>query len=61
MWDARTKTMDKEWPWQYANGGIGTLRCVRIFNSPKEARAHINKFVKLNKIKEFRIKRAKKT
>ncbi len=61
MWDARTKTMDKDWPWQYANGGVGTLRCARIFQSIKECKAHINQFVKVNKIKEFRIKRAKKT
>ncbi len=61
MWVARTKTMDKEWPWQFANGGVGTFRCVRIFNTSKEIRKHINNFVKVNKIKEFRIKKAKKT
>lgn len=59
QWSARTKTMDKRINYQYANGGIGSLNCVRMFNTLTEIRTHIGKFVKLNGITDYSIVKAK--
>ena len=59
QWSAKTSTMDKDCNYQYANGGVGRLHCVRLFNTPKDIKKHINKFIKLNKIGRHGITRKK--
>jgi len=55
-WAASTRTMDKNYNYQFANGGIGSLNCVRLFNNLKDIKIHINKFISINKIIDFQIK-----
>ncbi len=58
-WSARTKTMDNACTYQYANGGVGSLNCVRMFNNLDEITEHIEAFAKLNNIKGYSITRKK--
>lgn len=54
-WRAETKTMDKEFSYQYADGGIGHFDCVRFFQNLKQIKRHIREFAKLNEFTRYKI------
>lgn len=52
QWDAKCLTMDGH---RFANGGVGSMNCVRLFSSVDDAIDGWKEFAKLNGIEDFEI------
>ncbi len=54
IWWATCKSMDG---YQFANGGVGSIESVRLFETPKRAREGWIEFAKVNGIKNYKFKK----
>ncbi len=50
QWTAQCRTMDG---YRFANGGVGSIRSLRIFESPKRAKEGWIEFAKINEISNY--------
>ena len=53
-WSAITRDMEKNKS-RFANGGIGHISCIRLFQTTKQIKDHIKEFIKVNAIKNYKI------